>query len=169
MPSASAQSQSPGWIQTPCRRTGTSRWPAPRLAGGIGHRASARMPTAQAASSARSRTQPSTTTPAQPFCCASAARLPPTSAVRCEPPPSITSTLPSPLDSSAARTSELSSKHCTVLTLPQKAATPPNSCQRGGRTRNVPLASSRWASHRSQVDVAVMGVRGVASSSWHPS
>jgi len=111
------------------------------LAGGIGQTASARMPIGHGASSAVSRTQPSITTPAQPFLTASTARLPPTSAVRSDPPPSMTSTRPAPGDSSASRTRLLSSKHCTVLTTPLKAAAPPNSRQSGGSTRNAPLVS----------------------------
>ena len=69
---------------------------------------------------AQLRTQPCTTTPAQPLRAAATARLPPTRARRSEPPASTTSTRWRPGSSSAAFTSELSSKHFTVLTGPAK-------------------------------------------------
>ena len=91
-----------------------SRSPWLRFSVGSGKSARARMPTAQACSSAASRTAPWITRPAQPFFAAAAATLPPTRARRSEPPPSTTRTRPSPGSSSAAFTSELSSWHLTV-------------------------------------------------------
>ena len=64
-------------------------------------------------------------TPVQPFFAAAAATLPPTRARRSDAPPSTTRTRPWPGSSSAALTSELSSKHLTVATVPANAWTPP--------------------------------------------
>src|SRR3989344_3396943 len=151
MPSASAYSQSPGRTQTPWICTATSRCPSPRRSVGNGINPSARRPTAAAFSSATSRTQPSTTRPAQPLRAAAAARLPPTRARRSDPPPSTTSTRPSPGDSTAALTCVLSSWHLTVLTGPANAATPPKLWKTGGKTRKDPLISPLCSSQKSQV------------------
>jgi hypothetical protein len=132
-----------------------SRWPSPRLTDRIGISANAFTPIPAARSSARSRTAPSTTMPAQPFFAAAAARLPPTSALRTEPPPSTTSTRPSPAELTASRMRELSSIARTVATGPQNLPDAPKSRNTGGRTRKAPDVSSSWASQRSQVAKAV--------------
>ena len=62
---------------------------------------------------------------AQPLRAAAAARLPPTSALRSESPPSTTKTRPAPGESTACLTKVLSSKHCTVRTGPAKCPTAP--------------------------------------------
>ena len=72
------------------------------VATGSGMAANARTPIASSLISPVSRTQPSTTMPAQPFCVPALAILPPTNAQRILAPPSITMTLPVPLSFSKA-------------------------------------------------------------------
>ena len=85
------------------------------------------------------------------FFSAAIPRFPPSRARRNDPPPSTTSTRPSPGESTAAFTSELSSKHLMVLTGPLNFRTAPKSLKTGGNTRNAPELSFLWVSHKSQV------------------
>src|SRR3954451_10200624 len=126
IPSRSAHSHSPSRKTTPANSTGRPDWPecSPRslLRGKV---ASARTPIGCAASSSTSRTQPLMTTPAQPFCAAATARLPPRSEQRRDAPPSTTRTRPSPGCATASRTMVLSSKTFSVVIGPQNAGTLP--------------------------------------------
>src|SRR5690606_36243321 len=91
---------------------------------------SAMTPISICAISSTSRTQPYTTTPAQPLSIADCAIISPSNAQRIEPPPSTTKTLPLPSLSLPSLfnkdfTRLLSSKHFTVTISPQNLSLPP--------------------------------------------
>ena len=129
---------------------------------------SAFTPIGVPAISAASRMQPCTTIPLQPFRCASAARLPPTSAVRSDPPPSTTSTRPAPGASSAWRTSALSSKTRRVSIGPANArrAAPIPQQRLGDPDLGAELVAEIGGGERHQRGGRADGERGRCATRW---